>query len=88
MADKEDKKDLIETPTNIENIDVSSSVLLAASYNAKNFELSIKFKNGKEYKYYNVSIDVWKSFKDSSSKGSFYSRVIKGRYGNTEHRIS
>jgi hypothetical protein len=84
---KKEKNTAKKNVETIEKIDAESSIILSLEYNKKTFELDVVFKNGKEYKYYNVPLNVWSAFKDSSSKGSFYSKVIKGRYGNTEHKI-
>lgn len=35
---------------------------------------------GREYLYDGVSLNVWQGFKDADSRGSYYVRMIKGRY--------
>lgn len=64
----------------IETIKLNSSVLSTAEYNSKTLELSITFNNGKTYIYYSFPSQVWESFKSSSSKGSFFTKNIKGKY--------
>ncbi len=57
-----------------------SSVLSRAVYDEKLRILTISFKNGRSYNYYNVPEEIWKSFKDADSKGRFFISNIKGRY--------
>jgi hypothetical protein len=37
-------------------------------------------KNGKNYIYRNVPMEVWQSFKNADSPGRFYNENIKGRF--------
>mgnify|MGYP003813335161 FL=1 len=64
----------------MEKIDIVSSILKSAYYDNNYNMLSVTFKNGKEYVFYNVPNDVWNNFKNSESKGSYFSRYIKGKY--------
>ena len=64
----------------MEKIDIVSSILKSAYYDNNYNMLSVTFKNGKEYAFYNVPNDIWVGFKNSESKGSFFSRYIKGKY--------
>jgi len=64
----------------MEKIEIVSSILKSAYYDNKYNMLSVTFKNGKEYVFYNVPINVWENFKNSESKGSYFSRYIKGKY--------
>jgi hypothetical protein len=36
--------------------------------------------SGKEYIHHNVPMNIWLSFKNASSKGSYYVKNIKGKY--------
>lgn len=59
-----------------------SSWIRGASYyscdSQKGF-LIIKTDNG-EYVHQNVPVEVWRSFKNASSFGSYYNNFIKGNY--------
>jgi lysyl-tRNA synthetase class 2 len=59
---------------------VSSTKMTKASYDKDKKELLITFATGKTYIYYNVSEEVWIGFKNAPSKGSYFSRFIKGKY--------
>lgn len=37
-------------------------------------------KNGKNYIYRNVPMEIWQSFKNADSPGRFYNENIKGRF--------
>lgn len=65
-----------------------SSVLLKATYDTETEEMVITFKTGKEYSYYSIPKIVWNEFRTSESKGSFFSRQIKGKYGEPKPKIT
>lgn len=46
----------------------------------QNGTLSIWFRQSGRYDYYGVPQSVYEAFLTSSSKGTYYSRHIKGRY--------
>jgi hypothetical protein len=56
---------------------IKSSNLEAESYDAANQELVIRFKNGTAYKYFNVSPDLYREFKEADSAGSFFHLHIR-----------
>ena len=57
-----------------------SSFISGATYDRNLGTLVLKLVSGKIYTYYNVPKDVWEAFKNSESKGNFFSSFIKGRY--------
>lgn len=57
-----------------------SSVLAHAWYDAVNRTLTLTFKSGKRYRYYDVSRQRFAAFAKSPSKGSYFSSSIKGIY--------
>ena len=59
---------------------VSSTKMTKASYDKDKKELLITFATGKTDIYYNVSEEVWIGFKNAPSKGSYFSKFIKGKY--------
>ena len=59
---------------------VSSTKMTKASYDKDKKELQVTFATGKVYNYYNVNEEVWIGFKNAPSKGSYFSRFIKGKY--------
>jgi len=56
----------------LENL--NSSVLASASYDEKLQLLTIAFKSGKTYDFFDVPPEIWNGFKEAESKGSFFSR--------------
>lgn len=63
-----------------ELVSVKSSVIRDIYYNRITNEMKITFNSGKTYSYANVPVEVYEMFKKADSKGSFFSRVIKGRF--------
>jgi hypothetical protein len=57
-----------------------SGNLYMAGYDLDSHILSIRFKSGSEYEYYDVSRAVFVSLLRASSKGRFFHRYIKKRY--------
>jgi len=65
----------------MESISITSSTrMIKADYDKDKKELLITFATGKTYIYYNVSEEVWIGFKNAPSKGSYFSKFIKGKY--------
>jgi len=65
-----------------------SSFLQAATYDSTNFSLTLDFKNGEQQVHRFVYPMVWQQMKESSSKGSFYARNIKGKYPTVNMKSS
>ena len=61
--------------------EVDSSFIDAAAYYEPLGMFEVKFKNGTEYSYRDVPKDVFDEFMKSPSKGEFFNRVIKEKYG-------
>lgn len=57
----------------------NSSFLAGATFDPSNSSLTINIKNGTQISYTSFSQVAWDQFKQSPSKGSFYSRLIKGK---------
>jgi KTSC domain len=66
--------------TKPETIHVQSSFLMAATYDATNYSLSLEFKSGHSIVHRFVFPLVWTQFKEHPSQSSFYARSIKGKY--------
>lgn len=65
-----------------EFIDCSGSSSLArAWYNEDTQQLVIRFKTGAAAGYHRISKGTWSEFKEADSRGSFYSRYIRGSNG-------
>lgn len=58
----------------------NSSVLSGASYDQATGILTVSFKSGRSYDFYNVPVDVWNGFREAESKGRYFTRNIKGKY--------
>lgn len=69
----EDYQEEIETP--------DSTAFTRIWYWPFHEELNVEFRNsGAWYIYYDVPVEVWHSFKNAESKGSFFNTDIKGKY--------
>ncbi len=62
----------IETP--------QSSTIARFSYEKDRMTLTVEFKNGGRYQYYDVSENVFEGMKSAGSKGQYIAQHIKGRY--------
>lgn len=63
-----------------EQVVLHSSFLSAATYDSENFALTIDFRNGQSIAHRYFFPVTWEQFKLAPSHGSFYSRMIKGKY--------
>jgi hypothetical protein len=59
-----------------------SSNICASVYDKNNFDLTIIFKNGGQYKYHNVDSIDYNSFELAESNGSVFNSTIKTKYKN------
>jgi hypothetical protein len=59
---------------------VDSSTISRMSYDETRKVLSIEFKNGSRYEYYDLPAAVFQQMKAAGSKGQFLSANIKGLY--------
>jgi hypothetical protein len=57
-----------------------SSSIAMIIYNRIKNALTIEFKSGKRYRYYNVSVQKFARFKNAKSKGSYFANYIRGKY--------
>ncbi len=62
----------IETP--------ESSTMARFSYSAETQTLTVEFKHGSRYSYYDVPEPVFEQMKAAPSKGQFHAQQIKGIY--------
>ena len=62
------------------NIVINSSTIISADYAEETETLIIRFRNGRDYIYYNVPKYVFEEFINSPSKGQYFNLHIKGRY--------
>ena len=58
----------------------NSSMLDSCSYNEDEKELTVTFKNGKDYIYEGVSKEEYEGFVSAKSAGQYFGSQIKGRY--------
>lgn len=59
----------------------SSSIIEATTFDDVTGTLTIEFKSGAEYEYYNVNLDTYESLVAASSTGDFFIQHIKNLYG-------
>jgi hypothetical protein len=57
-----------------------SSNIASFGYNAVNRVLTVEFKSGGRYEYFEVPSAVFAAMKAADSKGQFLAQSIKGRY--------
>lgn len=61
-------------------IAVESSTISRMAYDEARKALTVEFKNGSRYEYYDLPANVFQQMKAAASKGQFLSANIKGRY--------
>lgn len=61
-------------------IAVDSSTISRMGYDDTRKVLSVEFKNGSRYEYYDLPANIFQQMKAAASKGQFLSANIKGRY--------
>jgi hypothetical protein len=61
-------------------IAVDSSTISRMAYDEARKALSVEFKNGSRYEYYDLPVNVFQQMTAAASKGQFLSANIKGRY--------
>jgi hypothetical protein len=59
---------------------VASSNIASCGYDEQSQTLEVEFVNGSIYQYYNVGIDCYEQFMQSSSKGQFLNTYIRNAY--------
>ncbi len=59
---------------------VDSSTIARMAYDEPRQVLTVEFKNGSRYEYYDVRAVVFQQMKAAPSKGQFLASTIKGRY--------
>ncbi|HEV3223882.1 MAG TPA: KTSC domain-containing protein [Puia sp.] len=66
--------------TGLDKIEVASSNIDAIGYNTSTETLRVWFLNGQVWDFYSVQADVFESFKDAASTGTYFAKNIKGKY--------
>ena len=59
---------------------VESTALRALAYDGDRGVLQLEFRTRAIYPYYGVPLAVYKALLGASSKGSYFNRVIRGRF--------
>jgi hypothetical protein len=57
-----------------------SSNVSGFGYNETSCILTVEFKSGSRYDYYDVPIQIYESMKEAPSKGQFLHYNVKGNY--------
>jgi hypothetical protein len=60
---------LTENPTSTSNVNEPRT--LGAGYDSKNFILTVQFRDGTLYNYYDVPPSIWREFRAAPSKGVY-----------------
>ena len=58
----------------------SSSNIESAAYDPEVENLTVTFRDGSEYLYYNVPGSVYRGIQGAASAGRYFAQFIKGRY--------
>jgi hypothetical protein len=66
-----------------QRIYVSSSNLRSVGYDSWNGTLDVEFHSGSVYRHYAVPNSVYDGLMGASSKGTYYYRNLRNRYGCT-----
>ena len=61
-------------------IALKSSFLQAATYDAREYSLTIELKTGEPLVHRFVYPSVWEQFKESPSPGKFWNASVRGKY--------
>ena len=59
---------------------VESTTLRAVAYDDRRRVLQLEFRTRAIYRYYGVPAAVYEALRGASSKGSYFNRVIRGRF--------
>lgn len=59
---------------------VASTTLLALAYDDAGEILQLEFRSRSIYHYYGVPVAVYEALLGAASKGSYFNRVIRGRF--------
>jgi len=59
---------------------VDATTLRAVAYDGGRGVLQLEFRTRAIYHYYGVPPAVYEALRDASSKGSYFNRVIRGRF--------
>lgn len=64
----------------IQTVQLRSSMLLSATYDDENEELSLTFSNGATYDYHDVPKETFEALAQASSAGRYWHSFIKDQY--------
>ena len=59
---------------------VESTTLSTVAYDAERELLQLEFRHGTIYQYFSVPADVHEALLSAPSKGSYFNRLIRGRF--------
>lgn len=62
------------------SVEINSTNLKSASYNTETKVLTVTFKNGYIYEYYDFPWEIFVKFRNSDSQGRFLGSEINGKY--------
>lgn len=74
------QSDTPDQPIVIQRNPVTSSRIESIGWDEKTSTLEIEFKGGAVYRYDAVPLNVWVSFMEAPSKGSYFHNNIRGVY--------
>ena len=57
-----------------------SSVLASAVFDEATNRLTVVFKSGRSYDFFDIPTDVWTGLKKADSKGRYFTQNIKGKF--------
>ena len=63
---------------------VKSSNIADVSYDAQSNTMSVTFRDGSTYNYFDVPQEAYMRFMDAASKGSYFASYIKNNFSHTK----
>ena len=74
------------TLTEVPMVAVNSTLLASVGYDAGELLLQLEFRDGAIYHYFAVPAAIHERLLAADSKGSYFNREIRGRFGYTQLR--
>jgi hypothetical protein len=65
----------------VDTTPVESSNVLSYGYDPERKVLAVWFKSGELFHHHEVPAALWEGFQKAPSKGTFYGRAVRGKFG-------
>jgi hypothetical protein len=64
----------------MQTVAVKSSTLATVAYDVDRHLLELEFRNGTNYRYSGIPVEVYQALLRAPSKGQFFNREIRGKF--------